>query len=46
MGEVEVVPLLAPAEELRVTLGRIESTVKVFEFESALTAEPLVWALA
>jgi hypothetical protein len=37
---------LAAVEELMATLGRTESTVKVFEFELVLTAEPLVCAVA
>ena len=46
MGEVPVEPPLAAVAEVMTTVGRTESTVKVFVFELALTAEPLVWAVA
>ena len=46
IGVVPVPPPLAPAEELMTTVGRTVSTVKVFVFELALTAEPPAWAVA
>ena len=46
IGVVEVVLPEAPAVELMATVGATVSMVKVFVLLLALTAEPLLWAVA